>query len=84
MLPVMMSALFLIEHAYSHFLHEGLTWRMVLFCRRHRDGMDRKELEARVDEFGFRRFYDSFLRLDQYLLGSLAADCLQLADQQML
>lgn len=23
--PVMVSALFLIEHAYSHFLHEGLT-----------------------------------------------------------
>lgn len=60
----MLSALFLIEHAYSHFLHEGLTWRMVLdwqmFCRRHRDGMDWKELEARVDEFGFRRFYDVF------------------------
>ena len=38
----MLSALFLIEHAYLHFLHEGLTWRMVLdwqmFCRRHRDG----------------------------------------------
>lgn len=37
--PVMVSALFLIEHAYSHFLHEGLTWRMVLdwvlFCRKH-------------------------------------------------
>lgn len=86
--PVMVSALFLIEHAYSHFLHEGLTWRMVLdwqmFCRRHRDEMDWKELEARVDEFGFRRFYDSFLRLGKYLLGSLAADCLQLADQQML
>ena len=62
--PVMVSALFLIEHAYSHFLHEGLTWRMVLdwqmFCRRHRDEMDWQELEARVDEFGFRRFYDVF------------------------
>ena len=86
--PVMVSALFLIEHSYSHFLHEGLTWRMVLdwqmFCRRHRDEIDWKELEARVDEFGFRRFYNSFLRLGKYLLGSLAADCLQLADQQML
>lgn len=62
--PVMVSALFLIEHAYSHFLHDGLTWRMVLdwqmFCRRHRDEMDWKELEARVDEFWFRRFYDTF------------------------
>ena len=37
--PVMMTALFLIEHAYSHFLHEGLTWRHVLdwtmFSRKH-------------------------------------------------
>ena len=28
--PIMVSALFLVEHSYSHFLHEGLTWRMVL------------------------------------------------------
>lgn len=38
--PVMVSALFLIEHAYSHFLHEGLTWRHVLdwlmFSRKHK------------------------------------------------
>lgn len=27
--PVVVSALFLIEHAYSHFLHEGLNWRYV-------------------------------------------------------
>ena len=60
----MVSTLFLIEHEYLHFLHEGLTWRMVLdwqmFCRRHRQGLDWQELEARVDEFGFRRFYDTF------------------------
>ena len=62
--PVMVSALFLIEHAYSHFLHEGLTWRMlldwVLFCRRHGEEMDWKALEGYVDEFGFRRFYETF------------------------
>lgn len=86
--PVMVSALFLIEHAYSHFLHEGLTWRMVLdwqlFCRRHRDEMDWQELEARVDEFGFRLFYDSFCRLGEYLVGELPADGLQINDQRML
>lgn len=27
--PVMVTALFLIEHAYSHFLHEGLTLKMI-------------------------------------------------------
>lgn len=86
--PVMVSALFLIEHAYSHFLHEGLTWRMVLdwqmFCRRHRQELDWKELEARVDEFGVRRFYDSFCRLGEYLVGDLTADGLQLNDRRML
>ena len=84
MLPVMMSALFLIEHAYSHFLHEGLTWRMVLFCRRHRDEIDWKELEARVDEFGFKKFYDSYSRLGRFLVGELTADGLQLTDRRML
>ena len=86
--PVMVSVLFLIEHAYSHFLHEGLTWRMVLdwqmFCRRHWDEMDWKELEARVDEFGFRRFYDSFCRLGRYLVGEFSADGLTPADWRML
>ncbi len=79
----MVSALFLIEHAYSHFLHEGLTWRMVLdwqmFCRRHR-----QELEARVDEFGLRRFYDSFCLLGEYLVGEHTADGLQFTDRMML
>lgn len=86
--PVMVSALFLIEHAYSHFLHEGLTWRMVLdwqmFSRRHRDEIDWQEFQARVDEFGFRRFYDSFSRLGKYLVGELAADGLQPMDLHML
>lgn len=86
--PVMVSALFLIEHAYSHFLHEGLTWRLVLdwvmFSRRHRDEIDWKELEARVDEFGLRRFYDSFGRLGVYLVGELTADSLELNDRRML
>ena len=86
--PVMVSALFLIEHAYSHFLHEGLTWRMVLdwqmFSRRHRDEIDWQEFQARVDEFSFRRFYDSFNRLVEYLVGELAADGLQPMDLQML
>ena len=86
--PVMVSALFLIEHAYSHFLHEGLTWRMVLdwqmFSRRHRDEIDWQEFQARVDEFGFRRFYDSFSRLGEYLLGELADGGLIPADRQML
>ena len=86
--PVMLSALFLIEHAYSHFLHEGLTWRMVLdwqmFSRRHGDEIDWQEFQACVDEFGFRRFYDSFSRLGEYLVGELPAEGLQPMDLHML
>lgn len=86
--PVMVSALFLIEHAYSHFLHEGLTWRMELdwqmFSRKHRQEFDWNELETKVDGFGFRRFYDSFCRLGRFLVGELPVDDLQLADRRML
>ena len=86
--PMMASALFLIEHAYSHFLHEGLTWRLVLdwmmFCRKHRQELDWQELESMVDEFGFRRFYDSYVRLGKYLLGELPVGGLQPNDVLML
>ena len=60
----MVTALFLIEHAYSHFLHEGLTWRMVLdwvmFKKKHETEIEWASFEAYVDEFGFRKFYDVF------------------------
>ena len=86
--PVMVSALFLIEHAYSHFLHEGLTWRHVLdwqmFSRRHREELDWGAFDAFVDEYGFRQFYDSYCRLGRYLVGELTADGLTPADRRML
>ena len=86
--PVMVSALFLVEHAYSHFLHEGLTWRMVLdwmmFSRKHKDEIDWNAFDSSIDEFGFRRFYDSYLRLGQYLLGNISKDSLLQADKMML
>lgn len=86
--PVMVSALFLIEHAYSHFLHEGLTWRHVLdwqmFSRSHQEEIDWKELDARIDEFGFRRFYDTYCRLGQMAMGQLSEDCLTIRDKRML
>ena len=86
--PVMMSALFLVEHAYSHFLHEGLTWRMVLdwmmFSRKHKDEIDWNAFGSSIDEFGFRRFYDSYLRLGQYLLGDISECSLTQVDKMML
>lgn len=71
--PVMLSALFLIEHAYSHFLHEGLTWRHVLdwvmFSRKYKDEIDWDQLGSWINEFGFRRFYDSYEKLGLFLIG---------------
>ena len=86
--PVMVSALFLVEHAYSHFLHEGLTWRHVLdwqmFRRRHQDEIDRHSFDVSVDEFGFRKFYESYCRLGRSLIGDVAADGLSPVDLLML
>lgn len=86
--PVMVSALFLIEHAFSHFLHEGLTWSMVLdwmmFSKKHQSEIDWNELNTRIDEFGFRKFYDCYYRLGQYLLGELRAESLEFRDCLML
>ena len=86
--PVMVSALFLIEHAYSHFLHEGLTWRMVLdwviFSRKHEKEILWCDFDALVEEFGFKQFYDSYVRLGKYLLGKLVEGDLTKVDKKML
>ncbi len=86
--PVMVSALFLVEHAYSHFLHEGLTWRHVLdwmmFKDRHGSEVDWTEFDAYVDEFGLRKFYDAYLRMGLYLMGELNEEDLSGKEKQML
>lgn len=86
--PVMLSALFLIEHSYSHFLHEGLTWRHVLdwmmFSRTHKEEIDWRELERRIDQFGFRKFYDSFSNLGKTLLSEAHESGLTYKDKLML
>ena len=72
--PVMVSALFLIEHAYAHFLHEGLTWRMVLdwvmFSKKHKKEINWNEFGSYIDEFGFRKFYDVFNEIGQDAFGN--------------
>lgn len=86
--PVMVSALFLIEHAYSHFLHEGLTWRHVLdwmmFSRKHKQEIDWNSLESMIDEFDFRKFYDTYYNLGKYLLGEVLEADLTKNDKRML
>ncbi len=86
--PIMVTALFLIEHAYSHFLHEGLTWRHVLdwmlFSRKHKKEIDWYLLGAMIDEFGFRKFYDSYYKIGKYLLGEVPENDLTKKDNRML
>lgn len=86
--PVMVSAIFLIEHSYSHFLHEGLTWKHVLdwffFSRKYYSEICWLDLEKMIDKYGFRKFYDSFSRLGEYLVGELAEVDLSKRDKRML
>lgn len=86
--PVMFSAIFLIEHAYSHFLHEGLTWRHVLdwmmFSRKHKDDIDWNKLESLIDEFGFRKFYHTYYKMGKLLLGEITDKDLSDIDKKML
>lgn len=71
--PVLFSALFLLEHSYSHFLLDGISLRHItdwaMFCRRHKDEIDWVTLEHQVDEYGFRRFYDALCHVGEYVLG---------------
>ena len=86
--PVLASALFLTEHAYSHFLHEGLNIRHVLdwalFRRAHESDMDWTTFEKYVDEYGFRRFYDAYARLGDYVLGLCGYSSLTAAELHMM
>lgn len=86
--PVMVSALFLIEHAYSHFLQEGLTWRHVLdwvmFSRKHKQDIDWNALDVMVDKFGFRKFYDAFSQMGKLLLGQIVENDLSKSEKKML
>jgi len=86
--PVMVSALFLIEHTYSHFLHEGLNWRHVLdwmmFSKKHQKEIDWPQFEKWIDEFGFREFYTSYYNLGKYLLGEIEEEDLTAKDKLVL
>lgn len=86
--PVLASALFLTEHAYSHFLHEGLNLRHILdwalFKRKHGYDMDWGAFEKYVDEFGFRSFYDAYSHLGDYVLGLYKYSSLSHQERRMM
>ena len=86
--PPLASALFLTEHAYSHFLHEGLTLRHILdwalFRRRHAADVNWTAFEGYVDEFGFRRFQASIDAVGDYVLGLRPYEDLSPIDRRFL
>ena len=86
--PPLASALFLTEHGYSHFLHEGLTLRHILdwalFRRRHAADVNWTAFEGYVDEFGFRRFQASIDAVGDYVLGLRPYEDLSPIDRRFL
>lgn len=86
--PVLFSALFLTEHAYSHFLHEGLNLRHILdwalFKRKHESDLDWTAFGKYIDEFGFRRFYEAFAHLGDYVLGLCEYSSLTAPERRMM
>ena len=86
--PPLASALFLTEHSYAHFLHEGLNLRHILdwalFRRKHADDVDWEVFERYVDEFGFRRFFEAYTHVGEYVLGKCEYASLSGTEQQMM
>ena len=86
--PPMFSALFLTEHAYSHFLHEGLTLRHILdwtqFRRKHAADLDEARFEVYCSEYGLFRFLSSINAVGDYVLGLRVLDDLTPIDRRFL
>jgi hypothetical protein len=56
-----------------------------MFSRKHKDEIDWTILGAKIDEFGFRKFYDSYYRLGLFLIGEVQGfKSLTVQDRMML
>lgn len=86
--PPLASALFLTEHSYSHFLHEGLSLRHILdwalFRHKHSSDVDWTAFDRFVDEFGFRRFYEAYCHLGEFVLGEREESTLTPPERKMM
>lgn len=86
--PPLASALFLTEHAYSHFLHEGLNLRHILdwalFRRKHSSDVDWAAFDRYIDEFGFRRFHEAYSHLGEFILGERKEGALTAPERRMM
>lgn len=86
--PVLASALFMVEHAYSHFLHEGLSIKHItdwmMFLRAHRDEIDWPRFDLVVDKLGFRRFFDAYRHLGTFFMGGCDESDLTRPEKRMM
>lgn len=86
--PVIVSTLFIIEHSYSHFMSEGLSWKhvadWVLFEKKHRKEIDWSSFIALLEEFGLKKFFNSFDMICKYLAGEVPEDALSKRDKKLL
>lgn len=55
-----------------------------MFSKKYKSEINWTDFEIYVDEFGFRKFYDSFSRLGQYLIGEVQDSSFTIQEKQML
>ena len=86
--PTVVSALFLIEHSFSHFLHEGLNLRhytdWMMFRQYHENDIDWPELNRYVNEFGLRPFYDAYTHVGECIMGQRVPASLSIPEKKMM
>lgn len=86
--PVMLSALFCISHAQTHFLTEGITLRHILdwalFRKCHYDEIDWSRFESVCREYGMWQFAQTFTRIGLFLLGEAEYSSLTAVDLRLL
>lgn len=71
--PLMFQALFLIEHANSHFLYEKINLKHMcdwaMFRRANKDKLDWAELRVQCERFGLLTFVEAMNSLSDFILG---------------
>lgn len=71
--PLMFQAIFLIEHANSHFLYEKINLKHMcdwaMFRRANEDKLDWNEFQVQCERFGLWPFVEAMNALSDYILG---------------
>ena len=86
--PLMFQALFLIEHACTHFLYEKMSIKNIcdwaMFKKHYQDRLDWDEFYAMCVRFGLDRFVNTMSGLAGYVLGKCEYDDLSPLDKRVL